>query len=102
MKTFIQGKNFGRVDVTYLSPHGLWLLANDSEIFVSFIDFPQLRTASPSKLKHVVRLRSDILYWPDLHIEIPVKHVRCFPLLSVKPYPTIRSNRQGKTRPIAV
>ncbi|MDH4154136.1 MAG: DUF2442 domain-containing protein [Nitrospira sp.] len=98
MKTLIPSKTLSRVEVTYISTHGLWLLTNSSELFVSFADFPQFRNISSIKLKHVAQLHSDILYWPDLNIEIPVKRIRCFPLVSAKPYPTRRSARQAKTR----
>jgi len=102
MKALIQSKTFSRAEVTHISTHGLWLLTNNSELFVSFIDFPQFRNVSSIKLKHVVQLHSDILYWPDLNIEIPVKHTRCFPLVSAKPCPTKRSCRQAETRSVTV
>ncbi|MFO0698387.1 MAG: DUF2442 domain-containing protein [Nitrospira sp.] len=98
MKPRIHGNNLSRVEVTHISPYGLWLLTNSSEFFVSFIDFPQFRTASSSKLKHVAQLHREILYWPDLDIQIPVNRVRCFPLGSVKPRPPRCSGRQTKTR----
>ncbi|OQW41770.1 MAG: hypothetical protein A4C66_09785 [Nitrospira sp. HN-bin3] len=97
MKPVIRNKTLLRVDVTHISTYGLWLLTDNSELFVPFMDFPQLRTASLSILKHVVQLRSNRLYWPGLNIEIPVKLVRCFPLVSVKPRPTKRSGQQAKT-----
>jgi hypothetical protein len=90
MKPLIQGNSLSPVDVTLISAHGFWLLTNSSELFVSFVDFPQFRTATSSKLRHVAQLHPDILYWPDLGIEISVKRVRCFPLDSVKPNPTTR------------
>ncbi len=102
MKTLIQSKTLSKVGVTLISRHGLWLLTNNSELFVSFIDFPQFRNVPSIKLKHVAQLHSDILYWPDLNIEIPLKRVRCFPLTCVKPHPPRRSGRQAKTRSVTV
>ncbi|HMS82875.1 MAG TPA: DUF2442 domain-containing protein [Nitrospira sp.] len=99
MKPLILGNNLSRVDVTFISTHGFWLLTNSNELFVSFLDFPQFRTASSSRLKRVARLNPDILYWPDLDIEIPIKHVRSFPLESTRPRPTRRSRRQAKRSP---
>lgn len=96
MNALTRGKPLSRAAVTHLSTHGLWLLTNTCEIFVSFIDFPRLRAASAAKLKRVAQLQADSLYWPDLNIEIPVKQVRCFPLISVKPRPIRRSGRQAK------
>lgn len=102
MKATIQDDRFPRVHVTHISTYGIWLLTHNNEIFVSFNEFPQLRTAISSKLKHVAQLHPDTLYWPSLKIEVLIKQVRCFPLLSMKPRLTLRSSRQGKTRPIAV
>ncbi len=100
MKSLILGKNLSRVDVTHISTHGLWLLTHNSEIFVSFIDFPQFRTAAALKLKRVTQLPPNILYWPDLNIEIPVTQVRCFPLEFPKPRPALRSRRPAKARSV--
>lgn len=98
MKPPIQNNTPSRVGVTFISTHGFWLLTASSELFVSFLDFPQFRSVSSSKLKHVAQLHPGILHWPDLKIEISIKHVRCFPLESTKPRPTTRSRRQAQTR----
>ncbi len=102
MKPLIQGNPFSRVDVTHISTHGLWLLTNSRELFVSFVDFPQFQTTSSSKLKHVIQLHSGCLYWPDLGVEIPVKRVRCFPLVSAKPRPILRAGRPTHPRSVTV
>lgn len=102
MKTLSQGKTLSRVEVTHISTYGLWLLTDSSELFVSFIDFPSFRKISSIKLTHVVQLHSDMLYWPDLNIEIPVKGLRCFPLASAELHRARRSGRQTKPRAVAV
>ncbi|MBS0153790.1 MAG: hypothetical protein JSS38_04300 [Nitrospira sp.] len=102
MKRLLQSNALSRVDVTHISTHGIWLLTTTSELFVSFIDFPKFRTASSSSLMHVARLHPDSLYWPDLDIEIPIKHVRCFPLAAPKLHPIKRSGLQTKTKFVAV
>lgn len=100
MRTLIQGKTLPRVEVTHISTHGLWLLTDNSELFVSLSEFPQFRNVSSIKLTHVTHLHSDMLYWPDLNIEIPVKRVRCFPLVSTKLHRPRRSGRQTKPRSV--
>jgi hypothetical protein len=102
MKPISPNRVLSKVEVTLITRHGLWLLTTNRELFVSFIEFPQFRNVPSIKLKHVAQLHSDILYWPDLHIEIPVKHVRCFPLTCVKPHPPRRSGRQTKARSVTV
>lgn len=102
MQPLIQSETDSKVNITLVSTHGLWLLTNNSELFVSFLEFPQLRTASSIKLNHVVQLHSDILYWPDLNLEIPVKLARCYPLTFVKLHPSRRSARRTKARSVTV
>ena len=102
MKPLSPTKALAKVDVTLITRHGLWLLTTSHELFVSFVDFPQFQNVPPLHLKHVAQLHSDILYWPDLHIEIPVKHVRCFPLTGAKSHPPRRSGRQTKTRSVTI
>jgi hypothetical protein len=100
MKTLIPSRIHSRAQVTHISTHGLWLLTNRSELFVSFTDFPQVRNVSSIKLKYVLQLHSDSLYWPDLNLEIPLKRVRSFPLISTKPHQLRRSGRRAKPRSV--
>ncbi|MBS0149343.1 MAG: hypothetical protein JSR31_00275 [Nitrospira sp.] len=102
MKALTHGKKRPRVEVTHISTHGLWLLTDSSELFVSFIDFPRFRTIFSSQLKHVTQLHPDVLFWPMLDIEIPVRRMRCFPLTSAKPHPPRRSVQRAKTRSVTV
>ena len=34
------GKATSEVEVTNISPHGIWLLVNDEELFMPFDEFP--------------------------------------------------------------
>jgi hypothetical protein len=97
MRSIIPDKNFLGVEVTHITKHGLWLLAGDNELFISFKEFPHFQDATVSEIMNVTQPTPDYLYWPDLDKELAVKSVRCFPLVSNKPRPTIRSGRQAKT-----
>ncbi len=40
MSLLAHGKNTLAVEVTNISAHGVWLLAHDKELFMSYEDFP--------------------------------------------------------------
>jgi Protein of unknown function (DUF2442) len=88
------------VEVTNISKHGLWLGTRDSELFISFKEFPQFLDASVSKILRVEQQNPTFLHWPDLGIDLAVESIRCFPLLSKPSRPTTGSSRPAKTEPI--
>ena len=66
-------KAFHEVEVTNISKHGLWLCTRDSELFISFKEFPQFLDASVSKILNVEQPNPNSLYWPDLDIDLAVR-----------------------------
>jgi hypothetical protein len=73
------------VEVTNVSPHGLWLLLGGEEVHLSFIDFPWLKKASIEQLLDVQRPTENHLYWPQLDVDLSVESIRdpaAFPLVS--------------------
>ena len=101
MKPITPDTSFSGVEVTNINRHGLWLLTNDHELFISFNEFPRFRDAPLSHIMRVERLTAGMLHWPHLGMVLPVGSVRCFPLVPSKPRPTTRLGRQAKTGPIA-
>ncbi|CUS39350.1 DUF2442 domain-containing protein [Candidatus Nitrospira nitrificans] len=95
----MRDKNIACVEVTNISKHGLWLCTRDSELFISFREFPRFLDASVSKIMRVEQPNPDFLHWPDLGIDLAVESVRCFPLPSKPSRPTTRACRQAKTGP---
>lgn len=73
------------VELTNVSPHGIWLLLDDEELHLSFADFPWLKRASIEQLADLQRPSANHLYWPQLDIDIScesVRHPQAFPLVS--------------------
>jgi hypothetical protein len=73
------------VEVTNVSPHGFWLLIDDTERFVSFKAFPWFRDASIRELTNVELPSADHLYWPHLDVDLAVgslDHPERYPLVS--------------------
>lgn len=100
MKFIMRDKGISCIEVTNISRHGLWLCTRDSELFISFKEFPQFLDASISKILRVEQQNPNFLHWPDLGIDLAVESIKCFPLLSQISRPTTRSSRQAKTEPI--
>ena len=85
MKSSSLGIGTSQVEVTNISPHGLWLLLNNEELFLPFCEFPWFRDANISKIFIVELPSQNHLYWPDLDIDLSVESIRNpehFPLFS--------------------
>ncbi|THJ18441.1 MAG: DUF2442 domain-containing protein [Nitrospira sp. CG24B] len=100
MEFTMRDKGISCIEVSNISRHGLWLCTRDSELFISFKEFPQFLDASVSKILRVEQQNPNFLHWPDLGIDLAVDSIRCFPLLSKPSRPTTHSSRQAKTEPI--
>jgi hypothetical protein len=85
MKSAARGSTTSNVEVTNISPNGVWLLVEDRECFLSFGDFPWFRDASVAQVLEVERPSSDHLYWPSLDIDLSIEsleHPERFPLIA--------------------
>jgi hypothetical protein len=72
-------------EVTNVSTHCFWLLLDDEELAVPFIDFPWFKKATIEQLSEVQRPSIDHLYWPQLDVDLSVESIRQpenFPLVS--------------------
>lgn len=77
--------NISEVQVSLVSNHGFWLLAEDEELFLSYEDFPWFKEATIAQITNIERPSADHLYWPSLDVDLSVESVRDpskFPLAS--------------------
>lgn len=93
MKSPQPGKRTSGAEVTNVSPHGLWILVDDNEVFASFNDFPWFRDASIAELTHVERPSAHHLYWPALDIDLAVES-----LSRPEAYPLVSKGQPSTTR----
>jgi hypothetical protein len=73
------------VEVTQISKHGIWLLFENKEHFLSFDNFPWIKKASVSAIHNVEPLNKHHLYWPDLDVDLAVESIlrpEQFPLIA--------------------
>ncbi len=58
------------VEITNVSPFGIWVLANGNEFFIDYRDYPSFDGAS---IKNIADVEVDCLgnlHWPQLDIDI--------------------------------
>lgn len=79
------GTNTSEVEVTQISKHGIWLLIQEQEHFLSFENFPWFKDAPVSAIHNVELLNEHHLYWQDLDVDVALEslvHPDQFPLVS--------------------
>jgi hypothetical protein len=85
MKSEQLGANTSAVEVVGISPHGVWLLLDDTEHFLPFEHFPWFRDAAVGEVLNVERPQPHHLYWPDLDVDLHVDSIidpEKYPLVS--------------------
>jgi len=73
------------VEVTHISPNGLWLLLEDEELLLTYEQFPWFRQATVAQVSCVERPTEDHLYWPELDVDLSIASIRkpsAFPLVA--------------------
>ena len=63
------------VEVTHVSSHGVWLLADGRELFLSFDDFPWFKDAPIGKIINVDQPTPGHFYWPDLDVDVSLESI---------------------------
>jgi hypothetical protein len=85
MRSSALGKSTS-VEVTNISGHGVWLLAGEQELFMSYEDFPWFKEASVAKVLNVEEPKPGHYYWPELDVDLTaeiIAHPERFPLRSM-------------------
>lgn len=60
------------VEVSHISPHGLWLLIGEKEYHLPFADYPWFAEAKVADIHTVELLHQTHLRWPALDIDIDI------------------------------
>jgi hypothetical protein len=79
------GAGTSTVEVTNISKHGLWLLLDGRELFLSFDDFPWFKQATVDAILQLDRPAPGHLRWPELDVDLAlesIEHPERYPLKS--------------------
>lgn len=85
MKSQTLGIDTSPLEVTNISPHGIWLLTTEEELFLSFEKFPWFKEARVSAILHVECPHPGHFYWPDMDVDLTlesIRHPERYPLVS--------------------
>jgi len=80
---FKLGRNILEVEVTNISNHGLWVLTQNKELFLSYEDFPWFKDKTIDNITKVETFGQGHLYWEDLDVDLSlemIEHPERFPL----------------------
>lgn len=70
MSLSTHGKAALAVEVTHISSHGVWLLAHDHEMFMSYEAFPWFKDQPVKAILNVQEVSPDHFYWPDIDVDL--------------------------------
>lgn len=84
MKLQSPGKSILKVEVTQISPNGIWALVKGEEFFMSFEDFPWFQNATVAQIHNVCLLHETHLRWADLDVDLHIDSLK-----SLEKYPLI-------------
>ncbi len=85
MSSLAHGDSTLAVEVTHISSHGVWLLSNDKELFMSYEEFPWFKDQPVKSIINVEELSPGHFYWPDIDVDLTmesIEHPARFPLKS--------------------
>lgn len=84
MKSLEPGTSTSAVEVTHISPHGLWLLVAGKEYFLPYDQFPWFRDARLREIQDIELLHGSHLHWPALDLDLCLESLEnpdAFPLI---------------------
>jgi hypothetical protein len=85
MKSESLGTSTSAVEVTNISRHGLWLMVEEEELFLSFDEFPWFMDAPITAVLKVEKHGANHIQWPALDVDLTlesIRHPEQYPLIS--------------------
>lgn len=76
MSSSARGKSTSAAEVTHVSSHGVWVLVQDEELFMSYQDFPCFKEQPLRSVLAVQETANGHLYWPEIDVDLTVDIIR--------------------------
>ena len=73
MKSNKVGSGTSVAEVTNISSHGVWILADGHEYFAPYDKFPWFKGATLSAVQNVEFSHGHLLSWPDLDVDLSLE-----------------------------
>ena len=64
------------IEVSGISPHGLWLYVKGKEYFLSYIEYPWFENARVKDIHNVLLQHDSHLNWPDLDVDLALSSLQ--------------------------
>jgi len=68
----MHGRKFSDVEITNISAHGIWILVDNKEYFLSYKDFPWFKEVPISKILKVEQPYPGHFYWPEIDVDLSI------------------------------
>jgi hypothetical protein len=85
MNSLAHGDNIFPVEITHISSHGVWMLTDQEELFMSYQDFPWFKNQLVNAIIEVEEVSCGHFYWSKIDVDLTVemiKHPEKFPLVA--------------------
>ena len=73
MRLAERGTNTSSVEVSNISPHGVWLYVKGKEYFLPYKDFPWFKNVRLSEIQNVQLIHGHNLRWEGLDIDLALE-----------------------------
>lgn len=70
------GTSTSGIEVTDISPSGIWVLARDEKLFLPYEKFPWFERGSVEAILNVEEPTPGHYHWPDLDIDLGIESMR--------------------------
>ena len=85
MKSPAPGTSTSVAEVSNVSPHGIWVIAENTEYFLPYDEYPWFRDAKVSDIFKLECPRPGHLHWPRLDVDLTLdslEHPERYPLIA--------------------
>lgn len=70
MRSSMPGNDTSTTEITHISLYGIWLLADNEELFMSYDDFPWFKDQPVRAILNVEQPAQGHFYWPEIDVDL--------------------------------